>query len=230
MGDNSHYLMPTYQIIHSKRKSIAIIIERDGRLVVRAPLRATKVQIEALLAEKGKWIQEKQELNRTLWKALAPKTFIDGEEFLFLGKSYRLVIVKNQNQALIFKDGFYFSRKAMKMAKAVFEKWYREQARRILTERVNLFAQKHGFNYKGIRITSARTRWGSCGSQGSLNFPWRLVMAPMSVIDYVVIHELVHLEEKNHSRKFWAKVESLMPGYKQRREWLKRNGDTLKLT
>ena len=221
--------MTTYQIIRSKRKSIAIIIERDGTLVVRAPLRATKVQIEALLAKKEQWIKEKQELNRSLWKALAPKTFSDGEDFLFLGKSYPLAIVKNQEQDLVFKDGFYLSRSAWKTAKAVFEKWYREQARQILTERVDLYAQRNGFSFQKIRINSARTRWGSCSAKGSLNFPWRLAMAPLSVIDYVVIHELAHLHEKNHSRKFWAKVASLMPDYKQRREWLKRNGNTLKL-
>jgi hypothetical protein len=91
-------------------------------------------------------------------------------------------------------------------------------------------ARKNGFRYATIRITSAKTRWGSCGSSGSLNFPWRLVMAPLDVIDYVIVHELVHLRIRNHSKRYWEAVKRIMPDYKARLDWLKQNGHRLQLT
>jgi len=215
------------KIIRSRRKSIALIVQRDGSLVVRAPLRTPEWQIEAVVKEKEAWIREKQEHNRRLWKEQAPRTFEGGEDFMFLGKSYRLRIVEQQKQALEFREGFYLRREAIRRGRATFEKWYREQARQIFSERVELYARRHGMRYKSIRISGACTRWGSCGARGTLNFSWRLAMAPMEVIDYVVIHELAHLEEKNHSKRYWEKVERWMPDYKRRREWLKKNGGRL---
>ncbi|OGO33327.1 MAG: hypothetical protein A2Z16_11590 [Chloroflexi bacterium RBG_16_54_18] len=217
------------QIIRSKTKSIALIVQRDGRLVVRAPLRTPQAHIEAVLSAKEGWIREKQELNRRLWREQAPRTFNGGEEFLYLGKSYRLAIVEQQKQALEFRDGFYLRRSGIEQGGSIFEKWYRERARMIFSERVELYARRHEMQYKSIRISGARTRWGSCGAKGTLNFSWRLAMAPLEVIDYVVIHELAHLEEKNHSRRYWERVERLMPDYRQRRQWLKKNGERLKL-
>jgi predicted metal-dependent hydrolase len=127
-------------------------------------------------------------------------------------------------------DGcFYLSRHRLPEAPAVFEAWYRAQARRLISERVKHYAARNGFAYKRVSITRAKTRWGSCGSGGTLNFSWRLVLAPLEIIDYVVVHELAHLEVKNHSSVFWEKVEALMPDYKERRKWLKDNGQALSL-
>jgi predicted metal-dependent hydrolase len=92
---------------------------------------------------------------------------------------------------------------------------------------VLVMARKHGFHYQKLRISSARTRWGSCSSSGTLSFTYRLVMAPPEVVDYVVVHELVHTQVRNHSKTFWTTVEEIMPDYKQRRTWLKKNGGSL---
>jgi hypothetical protein len=108
-----------------------------------------------------------------------------------------------------------------------FEKWYKSQALAILTERTRFFAQKFGLRFGKIRISSARTRWGSCSTAGTLSFTWRLVMAPLEVVDYVVIHELAHLKVKNHSAVFWAEVAKMMPDYKRHVTWLKKNGQSL---
>jgi len=94
---------------------------------------------------------------------------------------------------------------------------------------LNCMLKKKGLRYNRIKITNALKTWGSCSHQGNLNFTWRLIMAPLNVVDYVVVHELIHLDEKNHSRTFWEKVEILMPGYKEHKEWLKKNGHILKL-
>jgi predicted metal-dependent hydrolase len=109
----------------------------------------------------------------------------------------------------------------------VFEAWYKQQARQALTERVALRAAFHMLTVSGVRISSARTRWGSCSSRGSLSFTWRLVLAPLEVIDYVIVHELAHLRVRNHSPEFWKEVGRMMPDYAQRKQWLKDNGRML---
>lgn len=101
--------------------------------------------------------------------------------------------------------------------------WYRKQAREILTQRMEHFCKLSGWSFTSMSINSARTRWGSCGPKNSINFSWRLVMAPMHVVDYVVVHELTHTVVKNHSRKFWEAVAGVMPDYKERRKWLREN-------
>lgn len=107
---------------------------------------------------------------------------------------------------------------------AVLTRWYRKQAQTYMSERVDHFSEKHGLQYKEIRITSAITRWGSCSGRNNLNFPWRLLMAPQEVIDYVVVHELAHTVHKNHSPRFWNLVESIMPDWKVHRGHLKEEG------
>jgi len=217
------------QIIRTKRKSIALIVEPDGRLVVRAPMRISDADIKRLVKQKERWIREKQKQVKDKSTQSKPKVYMNGEEFLYLGKSYQLKIVADLNPTLVLSRKFYLSRRALSKAEIAFTEWYREQARAVITERVKLYATRHGFKYRKIRITSARTRWGSCSSMGNLNFTWRLVMAPPEVIDYVVVHELAHLRVNNHSKEFWKQVEGIMPDYKQRLKWLKENGRKLTL-
>jgi predicted metal-dependent hydrolase len=217
------------QIIRTKRKSIALIVEPDGRLVVRAPMRISDANIKHLVKQKERWIREKQKQVKDKSTQSQPKVYMDGEEFLYLGKSYQLKIVADLNPALVLSRKFYLSRHALSKAESVFTEWYREQARAVITKRAKLYAARHGFEYRKIRITSARTRWGSCSSMGNLNFTWRLVMAPPDVIDYVVVHELAHLRVNNHSKEYWKQVEGIMPDYKQRLKWLKENGRKLTL-
>ena len=105
----------------------------------------------------------------------------------------------------------------------VFSNWYKKHAKEIITNRVQWFSGGLGFKYKSITINSAATRWGSCGAKNTLNFSWRLVTAPITVIDCVVVHELVHTEIKNHSRKFYERLKSILPDYKEHEKWLKEN-------
>ena len=216
------------KIIRSKRKSIAIIVDMDGKVIVRAPNKATSLQINAFINEKEGWIRSKKQIVENLPRS-KPKKFISGEEFLYLGNPYILEIVDEQSIPLILNDRFTISRFALPNAKDVFTKWYKKQAKKVVSERVTKLAQDFNFEYQRIRITSAKTRWGSCGSNGSLNFTWRLVMAPQSIIDYVVVHELVHLKVKNHSKKYWLGVENIMPDYREYRTWLNDNGQILTL-
>jgi predicted metal-dependent hydrolase len=216
-------------IIRSKRKTFALEVKRDGSLVVRAPLRATRAQVEALISQKGDWIRAKQELVKSLYPPLPPRRYVDGEEFLYMGQTYKLAILDGAAQPLVFGDRFYLAHQALPGASAVFEAWYRQRAFEVISRRVEWFASRDGFVYRQVKISRARTRWGSCSPTGTLSFSWRLVMAPLRVIDYVVVHELVHLQVKNHSRVFWDKVKVLMPDYKEQIAWLKQNGYRLTL-
>ena len=215
------------QIIRTRRKTIALIIKPDGSLVVRAPLRASRRQIEQLIEEKAPWIMATQEKVRQSYPQITPKEYVNGEGFLYLGKSYRLAIIPVARLPLALEGQFLLSASVLPQARAVFIDWYRQQARQVFTERAAWYAAKYGFHYERIKITAARTRWGSYSSKGTLSFTWRLVMAPVEIIDYVVVHELAHTLEHNHGKAFWEKVKAITPDYKQKIAWLKINGATL---
>jgi predicted metal-dependent hydrolase len=216
------------RLVRSRRKTISLIVEKDGTLTIRAPLRMAEARIHDFMETHADWIVKHQA------KARAARPFLhryeSGEEFLFLGQPYPLRIVSHQRSKLDFNGReFTLAISALPKAKEAFSAWYKEQARSLLTVRVAAQAQVHGFKYKRIRISSARTRWGSCSTTGTLSFTYRLIMAPQEVVDYVVLHELIHTKVKNHSRNFWNNVARLMPDYKRRYIWLKKNGQQLSL-
>ena len=217
-------------IIRTKRKTIAIIVQTDGKVVVRAPLKANKKQIEAFVASKVEWIEKHRQRMQSIAIKGSQKKFVSGEKFLFLGASYPLEFYDQLAQDFVLVNGFFQMKRALQPAALmIFTSWYQVKARQIITERVNWFARRYNFKPVKIRISSARTRWGSCSSQGTLSFTWRLIMAPVEMIDYVVVHELAHLLERNHGSNFWNEVEKILPDYKEKRAWLKENGHLLSL-
>jgi predicted metal-dependent hydrolase len=215
------------KLVRSKRKTLSLIVETDGTLTVRAPTRMKAADIRGFIEAKAGWIKRKQASVRK--DALVPRQYLDGETFLYLGKEVPLRLVPGGKPALVMDRVFKLTKPARPRAESVFEAWYKKQARAVLTGRVEFFARKYGFEVEKIRISSARTRWGSCSAKKTLSFTWRLVMAPIEVIDYVVVHELCHLRELNHSPHFWAQVEAILPNYKYQRKWLKHNGVKLSL-
>lgn len=216
------------KLVRSKRRTIALIVERDGSLTVRAPRRAAIVDIQSFILEKQEWIVRTQERFKSVVEA-PKKEYQDGETFLLLGHEYGLTLVKPQRPALKFENGFTLGHTAQHSGERLFTQWYKNEAYRIIAERTGVYSARYGFSPKQVKISSARTRWGSCSPDGTLNFTWRLVMAPLEVIDYVVVHELSHLRVKNHSNRFWQEVEKILPEYKDRRKWLRVHGETLSL-
>ena len=215
-------------IIRSKRRSIGLEIARDARLIVRAPKHVSLGLIEDVVYKKRSWIVKKQGLVRKRIDAIAPKEFVQGENFLYLGREYQLTIINEKEIPFIFKDDrFQLSIHHLHDIRNLFLNWYRNEARRVIEERVRRYSSLSLLQYNRISITGAQRQWGSCGAHGSLNYTWRLIMAPLTVIDYVVVHELAHIEEKNHSRRFWNKVYKILPDYKARRSWLRENGHAL---
>ena len=214
------------KLIKSRRKTLALEINDKAELIVRAPLSLSQRSLDAFLREKLNWIIKKQEEMR-LRQSLLVRQFTLGESFLFLGKDYELRVAK-QSPALALSDYFYISDKYLNSVKAVFSYWYKDQALEKIRERVFYYANKYDFKFAKIKISSATKRWGSCSSQKNLNFAWNLIMAPQFVIDYVVVHELVHLKHLNHSTRFWNMVADIFPDYQIAKDWLNKNGYLLR--
>lgn len=217
------------KVIRSKRKTVSLEVRQDGKLVVRAPHLVPRSQIDSFIRSKEGWIRKKQELVAVHSQEAPVKRFVDGEKFWYLGNVYLLELVNGQKESLIFREKFYLAEKYQESGKLVFENWYKKKAAQTIIPQVKMRADQNGFSYTRVRITGAKTRWGSCGPKGSLNFTWRLVMAPMEVIDYVVVHELVHLKIRNHSKVYWDEVGNVMPDFNEYRKWLKENGHKLSL-
>lgn len=178
-----------YEIIYSRRKTVAIQITRDARVQVRAPYGCSKSFIDSFVREKSDWISR----------------------HLALAEKRKREPAASGQPALTAKE----------------RARYIKIARDIFTRKTEYYARIMGVSYGRISIREQKTRWGSCSSQGNLNFNWRLIFAPENVLDYVVVHELAHRKEMNHSKAFYAIVESVLPDYRVSRKWLRDNGDVL---
>ncbi len=185
-------------VIRSKRRSYGIVVNEEGQVSVRIPLRGSVRTAEHMVREKQDWILEKIELQKQRKR------------------------IRSQQAAL--SESKYTPEQ-----RAGLEKRYRQAAKEYIPKRADYYAQLLGVTYERIRIAEQKTRWGSCSSKGTLSFNWKLMLAPPKVLDYVVVHELCHRLEMNHSPRFWKQVENVIPDYKEYRKWLKENGITLQL-
>ncbi|UOF92114.1 M48 family metallopeptidase [Fodinisporobacter ferrooxydans] len=181
------------------------------------------------------------------WTIESPSALVQGlakeSRFYYQGKPFIIQIVRPQNGqaspkkghvAMEFKDGKLriiwlpdINRPHPLLVRRVLLEWYKQNARQLIPERVRLLSKRMNLSYNRITLKDQKTRWGSCSSLRNLNFNWRLIMAPPDVLDYVVIHELAHLREMNHSKQFWSIVEQFMPQYRIHKDWLKENGAQL---
>ncbi len=217
------------RVIRSNRTSFGLEIKPDGSLLVRAPKHATQAQIQSVIAKKAAWIERTQERLAKQYPILRPKSFTPGETFWYLGQRYPLQLTDRQRPSLELDGAFWLSRAAQDSARDVFIAWYRAETRAITKNMIHVYTKRFGFSVNKVRITSARTRWGSCSGKNNLNFTYRLCMAPLDTIEYVVVHELVHLKIRNHSKAFWKAVANIVPNYQGDRDWLKQHGAFLTL-
>ena len=208
------------EIVRTKRKTIALVVTTDARLIVRAPLTAPKKYIDSLVEKKSGWIIRKQQEIARRNEACAHKQYTQGKDFMFLGSSCRLEYSGQVSSVVIESGKMILPLDQRSETKKLIREHYLETAGRIFKERTQYYADLTDIKYKSVRVSEATRRWGSCGVSGTLNFTWRLVMAPLRVIDSVVVHELSHIEFRNHSKAFWTKVRTIMPDYDQQRKWL----------
>jgi predicted metal-dependent hydrolase len=220
--------IPVEKIIRSRRRTIALEVTPAATVIVRAPIRTSTEYIEEVIQKKSSWILRK--MDEVKRRPLSPPhEYAEGELFLFLGRSYPLHFVENRSVTIEHSDRLNVSSTLIPDIRNQLKYWYREEARKELQARCMWFSLKTGHVPATIRITDARQRWGSCTLKGGLSFSWRLIQAPPEIVDYVVVHELVHIDQPDHSKKFWAKVRKIMPEYKRRRNWLKENEWLLKI-
>ena len=210
--------------IKSLRKSVSIEINHLGQLIVRTPLQISEKYLEHLLDTRQEWIISKQNQMRQKQMDYGPRKFIHGEKFLYLGEERELTIATIQDRPLILTDnGFSLREKDCPWAAELFKRWYKRQATSHLFPRLEQLSTATGINYRSLKITNAEKRWGSCSAKHSLCLSWRIMMVPQWVIDYIIIHELVHIKHLNHSPEFWKLVTKKCPDYKKAEEWLKKN-------
>jgi len=208
-----------YKIIRSDRKSLALIIDSEARLTVRAPFGTRESEVADLIRQKKRWIIEKQKKISSLNNKHSPVTFKNGESFMYQGETYT---IKYGNVSKIkISDANIIVPRTFKKERIIA--WLKREARKLITERIDKYASLIGVRYSTVRLSGARTRWGSCSGKDSLNFAWRLIMCPTAAIDYVIIHELCHIMYKNHSPAFWAMVKRVCPKFKEQKNWLKNN-------
>lgn len=222
------------KIIRSNRKSIGLIVNGQGELIVRAPRFVSDREIRRLIESKEKWIRDMQEKQRQVAQERKHLEIKDGAVIPFLGEEYTLraqdvkkVTMENAcestgEQAQILIPGHKDFEKTLM-------KWLRTQALYTFTDSAEHYAKQLGITYEDIRLSSACTRWGTCNSQKVIRFSWRLIMCPLPIVDYVVVHELCHIKHMNHSKEFWKCVETILPNYKELRKELKAHNYLMEL-
>lgn len=216
------------KLIRSRRRTVGLEVTPEALLIVRAPRNLSRREISEIVDKESPWILKKQRFFRENHNKIREKEFIEGEEFLYLGRAYKLRVVHNTVDTLVVNDNFfYLSEECIDNAREIIERWYRKRAYEVVSERAEYYSYISGIKFKRINITGAKKRWGSCGPNGNLNIAWRLVMAPVTVIDYVIVHELSHIEIRNHSKEFWRRVGDVIPDYKKVEKWLRDNGHFL---
>lgn len=224
-----------YSIKRSKRKkTLAITISSSAQVIVLAPYFVSKERINRIVQKKIPWIFKKQEYFKQLAELFPEKEYISGEQILFLGRKYRLKIKEGEKKCssvpkMVGRKIFISTNQNLepdekkKFIKDRLLNWYFSIAAQIIKPRVERYSKLMNIIPRGIKIKDHKKRWGSCSTDGILRFNWRIAMAPISIVDYVVVHELCHLKIKNHSADFWRFVSLAMPDYQSRRHWLKNN-------
>ena len=229
--DNSNiYKDIEYQLKKSDRKTTSIYIERDGSVFIIAPAPFNIEKIEQIIESKRSWIYrslaEWEDLNRTR----IHRDYVNGESFLYFGRNYRLQLVMEQAEPLMFQQGqFKLIQDEVQSAPDHFKAFYKTKLQKKLKSRLKQYQSKMKKQALDVRVMELQNRWGSCTSKGVINFHWRCAMLPLSVLDYVIVHELAHLEDKSHSPSFWRIVEKVMPNYEEAKTWLKFNGAGMSL-
>lgn len=208
-----------YKVIRSDRKSIALVIDNEANLVIRAPHNTKDKEIADIVDKKRHWIIDKQHQVSVFGEKHSPLLIETGESILYLGDTYTLLRddvseIKISSTNILIPENYN---------KENVVTWMKNEASKLLNERVAKYAGLMGITYESVKMSEAKARWGSCSVKNNLNFAWRLIMCPIAVIDYVVVHELSHVTYKNHSPAFWARVKTVLPHYKEQQDWLKVN-------
>lgn len=212
-------------ITRQARRTISMHVLPDGTVEVKAPFLMTRWEINRFIEKNREWI-EKRQMKLQKRPQMKKHEYVDGEQFYYLGTLHTLTI--GEYKEIAFKEGIlefpkFLSFRIQKELTA----WYMKNAEMVIHERLVVNAKQLDVSYKSVEFADTKSKWGHCTHENNLQFNWRLIMAPMIVINYVTVHELAHTVQKNHSADFWRLVRSINPSYKQQVKWLKDYGDLL---
>lgn len=224
-----------YRVERSRRRKTVTIAVDANEVVVKAPAEAPAARLREVVQGKGAWILQRVMEFEELGPAPPPMEYVSGESCAYLGRHYRLKVERISGmpkpRAVLYGAFLVVqveremgSDKRRDHVRRAVTAWYRKQAGRRLPERVELFAARAGMKCPPVLIRNQQKRWGSCSSKGELRFNWRIIMAPMSLVDYVVAHEVCHLKVRDHSAAFWKLLGTILPDYETRRERLRVEG------
>jgi len=210
-----------------RRRTVGITVDRGGELILSAPEGCPETKMRQFVNKKRFWIYTKLAEKEMLLRPGRKREFVDGEGFLYLGRSYRLKLVgidDKQAPLRLHQGWFLLDRNQQGHGREHFIRWYIAHAEPWLGRRVERFRDRVGVRPGEVRVRDLRSRWGSCNRQGDLNFHWRSILLPPRVVEYLVVHELVHLHEPHHTPEFWRRLERAMPDFPARKRWLAENG------
>jgi len=218
----------TYTWQRRRRKTSSVIVERDGTVIVVTPEDCTPDQADGVVRSKQGWIYRKLTEHEVANESRIDRDFVGGETFPYLGRNYRLFLVEDQDQDLKLKHGtFCLRKKDLYRARDAFKRFYKTRGRDKIMQRVQYYAPFLKKQPSNVTIKDLGNRWGSCSEKGNVFFHWKVTLAPMQIVDYIVVHELCHLEHPNHSTSFWDEVYRILPDYEERKQWLDKNGASL---
>lgn len=230
-----------YQLDYSfDSKDVSIAVEWLDGVKVTAPHDIKEQQLQHLLHQKAPWILSKWKAFDEIADKPAPKEFVSGEKFSYLGRNYRLKVYRHTNidkAHLVFYRGRFIANVPARFSEeekndalsTAFKKWYLKQGEKKLPQRLKIYSEKMNIAPESVKLKEQKRRWGTCTSNGDIYVNWRIMMAPLPIVDYLLVHELAHLKYPNHSKDFWRFVRSIIPDYDQSKEWLRVNGPKLSI-
>lgn len=219
----------------TERKTTDIVIERNGLVTVRPPKKFSPEEVDAVVESKRMWIYRNLAEWHDLNSTAVVREWVNGESFLYLGRGYRLSLVSDQDIDLKLLNGRFCLKRdliennGVQAAKRAFEAFYCQKGDERLKERMEYYAPKVGVTPKAFKVKELGYKWASCTKDGTLSFHWKCMMAPVKIIDYMVVHELCHMYHHNHTDLFWNEVDKVMPDFIERKMWLKIYGAGLDL-
>jgi predicted metal-dependent hydrolase len=225
-----------FDIIRTNRKKSVSIEVNDGIVKVRVPKNLSDKKIQTIINDRLPWIEKKID-EQAQQMIDIPKRYVNGEFFSYLGNEYQLQIIEDSQEHIVLNEKYLqvmlpiisHTDDISEYVHSLLTKWYEQQALSILTKKTKKFDALIDKRPVSIKIRDYKSRWGSCSSKGAITYNWRIIIGPEHVVDYVVVHELSHLLEHNHSKSFWKSVEQVFPDFKNSRKWLKMNGQKLRI-
>lgn len=224
------------EIIRTERtKSASIEIEDDVVKVV-VPKNLSNQRIENLINYRTAWIRKTLKSQNDIFRS-NPKEYVNGESFAYLGRNYRLKCLRGAIGDVKLKNGYLNVPVEVDISGSDLEKsvqqslhqWYQKRSLEKLKDKTKRYASILGVHPRSVKVKEYKARWGSCSSSGDIIYNWRIIVAPHHIVDYIVVHELCHLLEHNHGTKYWRHVKNVIPNYEQKRQWLKINGEGLRI-